>query len=101
MLTAVFHALLDQKLDRARVHRQVAHRGREKVLFFKADRMENMLDGDIVLVTFARFGESGLEDTLPCFAKFIFVSVYVCHNSKCEPPFRCGREGNTLPAAIL
>src|SRR4029077_14216865 len=101
MLAAIRHPLLDQELDRARIDRQVAHRGGKEVLLFKSECVENMLDGDIVLVAFARFCESGLEDALPCFAKFIFVCVYVCHNSNCEPTFRCGAEGNALPTAMI
>ena len=83
MLAAGIHSFFDQQLDRPRVDREVAHRRREKLLFLKGKRMQDMFDRDVILVPFFRFAERGLQNTLPAFAELVLICVYICHKTNC------------------
>ena len=55
MLAAVFHPLFDQQFDRTRVDREITHRRRKKLVLLDCDRVQDMLDRDVILVALFRF----------------------------------------------
>src|SRR5436190_5051928 len=52
VLAAGVHPFFDKQLYGTRVDREVAHSRREKLFFLKSDRMQDMLDRDVVLIAF-------------------------------------------------
>ncbi len=64
MLSAGLHPLFDQQLDRTRIDRKIPHRRSEKVVLFVRDSMQNMLDGNVILIALLRLVQGRFQDTL-------------------------------------
>src|SRR5688500_3555146 len=102
MLATHLHPLFDQQLYRPRINGKITHCRGKEIILLAGDRVKNMLDRDVVLISLFRFVERSLKHTPPALAEFIFVYVYVCHiKLNTAGKFDAGRMGNSRPETII
>ena len=73
LLPAVAEPFFDGHLHDHRIQRQVTHRGVEHIRLFHCQSLEDVFDGDKILVASPRFVQRVFQNALSTVGKFIFV----------------------------